>query len=109
VGALFDYHPPMLRFNRSEQRLLSRALSGATDEHLAETLGTSLPAVKRTWVSIYREADGCLPELISDPVDQIFRRVAEARKSGAVCWRIRANIPKNCVPYREVLARAALR
>jgi hypothetical protein len=68
VGALFDYHPPMLGLSRSEQRLLSCALSGATDEHLAETLGKSLPAVKKTWVSIYRRAEGCLPELISDPV-----------------------------------------
>ena len=54
VGALFDYHPPMLGFNRSEQRLLSCALPGATDEQLAETLGTSLPTVKKMWISIYR-------------------------------------------------------
>jgi hypothetical protein len=31
VGALFDYQPPVLGFNRSEQRLLSYALPGATD------------------------------------------------------------------------------
>jgi hypothetical protein len=66
VGALFDYHPPTLAFNRSEQRLLACALSGATDEHLAEALGTSLPAVKKTWVSIYRRVEGCLPELRPD-------------------------------------------
>ena len=66
VGALFDYHPPMLGFSRSEQRLLACALSGATDEHLAETLGTSLPAVKKTWVSIYRRVEDHLPELIPD-------------------------------------------
>jgi hypothetical protein len=54
VGALFDYHPPMLGFSPREQLLLSRAIQGATDEHLGRTLGTSLPAVKKTWVSIYR-------------------------------------------------------
>jgi hypothetical protein len=68
VGALFDYHPPMLGLNRSQQRLLSCALPGATDEHLAETLGTSLPAVKKTWVSIYRRVEDHLPELIPDPL-----------------------------------------
>ena len=68
VGALFDYHPPMLGFNRSEQRLLSCALPGATDEQLAEMLGISLPAVKKMWVSIYRRVEDRLPELISDPL-----------------------------------------
>jgi hypothetical protein len=43
VGAVFDYHCPILGFNRSEQRLLSAALQGSTDEQLVETLGTSLP------------------------------------------------------------------
>ena len=68
VGALFDYHPPRLGFNRSEQRMLSCALPGATDEHLAETLETSLPVVKKMWVSIYRRVEDCLPELIADPL-----------------------------------------
>jgi hypothetical protein len=68
VGALFDYHPPMLGFNRSEQRLLSCALPGATDEQITEILGVSLSAVKKMWVSIYRRAEDYLPELISDPL-----------------------------------------
>jgi hypothetical protein len=68
VGALFDYHPPVLGFSRSEQRLLSCALLGPTDEHLAEILGTSLPAVKKMWVSIYCRVEDCLPELIGDPL-----------------------------------------
>jgi hypothetical protein len=66
AGALFDYHPPILGFNRSEQRLLSCALPGATDEHLAEILGISVPTVKKLWISIYRRVDHHLPELISD-------------------------------------------
>ncbi len=68
LGALFDYHPPLLGFNRSEQRLLSSALSGATDEQLAGMLGTSLPTVKKIWISIYRRVKGCQPELIPDPL-----------------------------------------
>jgi hypothetical protein len=68
VGALFDYHPPKLAFSRSEQRLLSCALPGATDEQLAEMLGTSLPAVKKMWVSIYCRVEDYLPELMPDPL-----------------------------------------
>ncbi len=68
VGALFDYHAPILGFNRSEQRLLSSALSGATDEQLAGMLGTSLPAVKKMWVSIYNRVEERLPVLIPDPL-----------------------------------------
>ena len=66
VGASFDYRPPILCFSRSEQRLLSRALSGATDEHLAQIQGASLPTVKKTWVSIYRRVEDSLPGLIPD-------------------------------------------
>jgi hypothetical protein len=62
-GPLFDDHPPVLGLNRSEQRLLSCALPGATDEQLAETLELSLPAVKKTWASIYRRVEDCLPDL----------------------------------------------
>ncbi len=70
VGALFDYHPPVFGFSRSEQRLLSSALLGETDEHLAEMLETSLPAIKKMWVSIYRRVEVHLPELIPDsPLD----------------------------------------
>jgi hypothetical protein len=66
VGAVFDYHPPMLGLTRSEQCLLARALPGPTDEQLAEMLGTSLPAVKKMWVSIYRRVEEFLPGLIPD-------------------------------------------
>ncbi len=65
AGALFDYHAPILGFNRSEQRLLSCALSGATDEYLAVTLGTSLSTIKKTWVSIYGRAGEHLPAVAS--------------------------------------------
>jgi hypothetical protein len=66
VGALFDYRPPLLGLNRSEQRLLGCALLGATDEQLAETLETSLAVVKKVWVSIYRRMEDRLPALIPD-------------------------------------------
>ena len=68
VGALFDYHPPMLGFNRSEQRMLSCAVPGATDEQLAEALETSLSVVKKMWISIYRRVEDYLPELVANPL-----------------------------------------
>jgi hypothetical protein len=66
VGRLFDYHPPLLSFNRSEQRVLISALTGATDEQLSTTLGVSIPAIKKTWASIYHRVADHLPELVRD-------------------------------------------
>jgi hypothetical protein len=66
VSRLFDYHPPLLGFNRSEQRVLAAALMGATDEHLSQTLETSIPAIKKTWASIYRRVADHMPELVPD-------------------------------------------
>jgi len=67
VGALFDYHPPMLGFSDREQRLLACAIQGATDEILAGTLETSLPAIKKIWISIYRRVEDNLPGLMPEP------------------------------------------
>jgi DNA-binding CsgD family transcriptional regulator len=66
VGVLFNYEPPKIGFSRGEQRLLLAALSGATDEKLAEELRTSPNTVKNTWRSIYDRAGSHLPELFSD-------------------------------------------
>jgi len=66
VGSLFDYHAPVLGFSSSEQRLLSCALSGATDARLAGMLGTSLPTVKKMWASIYNRLEDGRPVLIPD-------------------------------------------
>jgi hypothetical protein len=64
VGSLFLYEPPQFGFNVSEQRLLTSALAGGTDEQLSDDLGISLSAVKKTWRSIYDRVAVCLPELI---------------------------------------------
>ena len=66
VSRLFDYHPPILGFNHSEQRVLTSSLAGATDEQLSSTLGISVPAIKKTWASIYRRVADHLPELVRD-------------------------------------------
>ncbi len=50
---LFRYEPPRFYFTRGQQRLLSVALAGATDEELADLLGISYFAVKKVWREIY--------------------------------------------------------
>lgn len=65
VGALFDYQAPRVGFSGAEQRMLLAALSGATDEKLAEELGISPSTVKNNWRSIYDRAGSHLPELFS--------------------------------------------
>jgi DNA-binding NarL/FixJ family response regulator len=63
---VFDYHPPILRFSPSEQRLLTFALSGVTDEQLAEALGISVSGVKKMWISIHRRVEASMPDLIPE-------------------------------------------
>lgn len=57
ASQLFAYHKPEMGFPRSEQRLLSAALEGGTDQELAEHLGISLSAVKKMWVSAYQRIE----------------------------------------------------
>src|SRR3984893_2393182 len=51
------YRKPEMRSPRSDQRLLSAALQGGTDQELAEHLEISLSAVKKMWVSAYRRIE----------------------------------------------------
>ena len=61
VSQLFAYRKPEIGFPRSEQRLLSTALHGGTDEELAELLGISLSAVKKMWASVYLRIESRRP------------------------------------------------
>lgn len=64
VGGLFEYQAPRFGFSRSEQRLLSSALHGGTDQELSDELGISLDTVKKTWRLIYDRVSACSPELV---------------------------------------------
>lgn len=64
VGSLFLHPPPQFGFSRSEQRQLSSALTGATDEELAHTSGISLFTVKTTWRAIYDRVAASRPDLV---------------------------------------------
>jgi hypothetical protein len=64
LSSLFHYHPPQIGFSRSEQKLLSAALRGGTDEELSDELVISLSAVKKAWSSVYDRAAEHLPDSI---------------------------------------------
>jgi hypothetical protein len=68
VGTLFDHQPPRFGFSRSEQRLLLAALAGqrGTDDELAQSLGVSLPTIKKMWLSVYRRVTDGQSKTIGD-------------------------------------------
>lgn len=68
IGSLFVYQAPQCRFRPSEQRLLLAALRGGTDQELADDLGISLSAVKKTWLSIYNRVSNHLPSLFPNRI-----------------------------------------
>jgi len=72
--ALFAYSPPRLRFTPPEQRLLSEALAGVTDETLSARLGVPVSAIKGRWSRIQERVMRLAPEL--------FPNVPEAPRRG---------------------------
>lgn len=66
--SIFSYQRPRFLFRRSEQRLLTAALHGGTDEELAEELRVSLSSVRRTWLSIYDRITVSAPDFFRDVI-----------------------------------------
>jgi DNA-binding CsgD family transcriptional regulator len=67
AASMFRYQPPRIGFTESQQRLLMAALQGGSNQELADQLGVSAFAVKRTWRAIYDRASDRIPELVADP------------------------------------------
>jgi DNA-binding CsgD family transcriptional regulator len=61
ISSLFQYSSPQMGLSRAQQRLLSAALAGHTDEELGGELGISLFTVKKVWREIDRRAAEKLP------------------------------------------------
>lgn len=82
IGSLFAYRQPQFGFRPSEQRLLLAALLGGTDKDLAEALGISLSAVKKTWSSIYERVAARNSGLIPDqlPAESTWERGKEKKQ-----------------------------
>jgi DNA-binding CsgD family transcriptional regulator len=55
VGRAAIVTPPRFAFSSPEQELLKIALSGLTDQAIAEKLGLSLIAIKKRWKGIYEK------------------------------------------------------
>ena len=66
AGAMFAHEPAMIGFAGAQQKLLSAALHGGTDDELATELEISTSAVKKAWQSIYARAE------VSDAVTGIW-------------------------------------
>jgi DNA-binding CsgD family transcriptional regulator len=58
------FNPPAARLGLTyaEQRVVLRALDGASDRAIADTLGLSTETVRSNWRSIYRRLDHVLPD-----------------------------------------------
>lgn len=106
IGSLFDYRAPILGFSRSEQRLLSSALPGSTDENLAEMLETSLPVVKKMWVSIYHRVEDCLPGLIPYSPGLPAASRGKEKRRGLMAY-LREH-PEELRPFSRKLSRQAV-
>jgi hypothetical protein len=66
LGHLLYRNPaPILRFRRGQQELLRAALTGRTDSELAKSLGLTLEATKKRWISIFNQVEEFKPELFA--------------------------------------------
>lgn len=65
IASLFAYSPPRVFFKESQQEMLRLALSGCTDDELAETLCMSASTVKTRWRAIYERVHDAYPSLLA--------------------------------------------
>jgi hypothetical protein len=79
---IMTYIAPTFQFTPSEQRLLTLAIDGMTDQEIAAALGVSRDAIKQTWRSIYDHATTIMPELFEDPLvaEPVSGRGTEKRR-----------------------------
>ncbi len=80
LTTLFDYRSPRVFFTGAEQRLLSCALDGRTDDEIAKTLAISTSAVKKCWQSIYTKVGVRLPQLLPEDGESANGRGAEKKR-----------------------------
>lgn len=65
-AAIYRYRAPVLRLRPAEQALLAEALSGKTDAELSASLGLSLEATKKRWLSVFARVGQFKPEILSE-------------------------------------------
>jgi len=57
INILFRYQKPVLRLRDEDRQLLIVALTGLTDEALAQGLAQRLPTIKKRWLSNRTQPD----------------------------------------------------
>ena len=83
ISYLFHSPPPTFGFSESERRVLLRAMLDESDEAMAESLGVSHEAVKKTWRRIHQRVDTVAPDLllqVSEPDGTASRGKDRRRK-----------------------------
>ena len=63
ASQMFNPPPPRLGLTYAEQRVVLRALDGASDRAISDALGLSTETVRSNWRSIYRRLDNILPDV----------------------------------------------
>jgi DNA-binding CsgD family transcriptional regulator len=78
LSHLFHSLPPRFGFTGAAQRILERAMLNQTEGEIAEDLGVSPDAVKKTWRAIYQRVDDVAPHMLG----KATRPVHEGQRSG---------------------------
>lgn len=79
AAKIYRYQEPILRLRPAEQTLLAAALDGKTDAELSTTLGLSLEAVKKRWISIFERVDEFKPDILDEVEPSSERRGPQKR------------------------------
>lgn len=102
AGPLFDYHAPQLGLREADQRLLTAALPGLTDEELAEQLNTSVSSVKKRWVTLFDRVAKVRPDLLGEAKGEEGQRGRQKRHR--IVAYVRQH-PEELRPWDPILAR----
>ena len=77
---LFMHIPPHFGFSARQQEMLAKALYGATDDELAETLSVSSSGIKKRWISIYDQVSAAMPGWLERDPENASARGTEKRR-----------------------------
>lgn len=82
LSLLFHALPARFAFSASAQRILERAMLMHSDDEIADQLGISVDAVKKTWRAIYQRIDDVAPRMFGTAtrVSNSSHRSAERRR-----------------------------
>jgi hypothetical protein len=89
---IMTYIAPSFHFTPSEQRLLTLAIDGNTDQDIAAALGVSRDAIKQTWRSIYDQVATVMPELFEETTENVPQPGRGTEKRRYIVSHVRDNL-----------------